>query len=301
MSIPLVSWDDYRTVMAIAEARALAGAAEQLGVNASTVFRRLGAMEERLGARLFERSRGGYTPTAAGEEMVKLSHRMAEEIVDFERRLTGQDLRPQGDLRVTTNDTLMVHLLTPIFASFRKAYPGIMLDIVVGNQALNLSKRDADVAIRATATPPETLVGRRVSAIPWAIYGPRSFGITSLDPIDYRAYDWIGLSDNLGGIRAARWLTEHVGEDRITWKINTVLGLADAVAAGGGLGLLPCFIAKTIPELVALSEPKREFAGELWLLTHPDLRNTARVRAFMDHAAVEIGKRRAMIEGTAEG
>lgn len=297
MTQPLVSWDDYRTVLAVSQARSLAGAAQALGVNQSTVFRRLGAMEERLGARLFERSRTGYSLTAAGEEMVALAERMAEEIIDFERRLTGQDLRPQGELRVTTNDTLAVHLLTPIFAAFRRAYPEITLDVVIGNQSLNLSRRDADVAIRATSDPPETLVGRRLAAIPWAIYGARSLGLAALEPADYRTHSWIGLGDNLAGLKPARWLVHNVGEDRIGWKINTVLGLAEAVAEGAGLGLLPCFIAHTFPDLVPLSEPKQEFAGALWILTHPDLRGTARVRVFMDHVAAEIARLRPLIEG----
>lgn len=299
MTPPLVSWDDYRTVLAVSSARSLAGAAELLAVNQSTVFRRLGAMEERLGARLFERSRTGYSLTAAGEEMVRLAERMSEDIVDFERRLTGQDLRPQGEVRVTTNDTLVVHLLTPIFASFRKAYPEITLDVVVGNQSLNLSKRDADVAIRATSDPPETLVGRRLAAIPWAIYAAASLGLTTLDPVDYRSHAWIGLGDNLATLKPGRWLVQHVGEDRIGWRINTVLGLAEAVAEGAGVGLLPCFIAQTFPNLVPLSGPIPEIPGALWILTHPDLRSTARVRVFMDHVGAEIARRRAQIEGVA--
>ncbi len=299
MTPPLVSWDDYRTVLAVSSARSLAGAAELLAVNQSTVFRRLGAMEERLGARLFERSRTGYSLTAAGEEMVRLAERMAEDIVDFERRLTGQDLRPQGEVRVTTNDTLVVHLLTPIFASFRKAYPEITLDVVVGNQSLNLSKRDADVAIRATSDPPETLVGRRLAAIPWAIYAAGSLGLTTLDPVDYRSHAWIGLGDNLATLKPGRWLVQHVGEDRIGWRINTVLGLAEAVAEGAGIGLLPCFIAQTFPNLVPLSGPIAEIPGALWILTHPDLRSTARVRVFMDHVGAEIARRRTHIEGVA--
>jgi DNA-binding transcriptional LysR family regulator len=299
MSQPLVSWDDYRTVLAVSKARSLAGAADLLGVNQSTVFRRLGAMEDRLGARLFERSRTGYALTAAGEEMVRLAERMDEDIIDFERRLTGQDLRPQGELRVTTNDTLVVHLLTPIFASFRRRYPEISLDVVIGNQSLNLSKRDADVAIRATANPPETLVGRRLATIPWAIYAAESMGLKSLDPVDYRSHSWIGLGDNLAGLKPGRWLTQNVGEDRIGWKINTVLGLAEAVAEGAGIGLLPCFIAQTFPNLVRLADPAEEFEGALWLLTHPDLRGTARVRAFMDHVGAEVVKRRSFIEGRA--
>ncbi|MDP2800516.1 MAG: LysR family transcriptional regulator [Phreatobacter sp.] len=297
MTQPLVSWDDYRTVLAVSSARSLAGAAELLAVNQSTVFRRLGAMEERLGARLFERSRTGYSLTAAGEGMVRLAERMSEDIIDFERRLTGQDLRPQGEVRVTTNDTLVVHLLTPIFASFRKAYPEITLDVVVGNQSLNLSKRDADVAIRATADPPETLVGRRLAAIPWAIYAAESLGIATLDPVDYRSHAWIGLGDNLASLKPGRWLVQHVGEDRIGWRINTVLGLAEAVAEGAGIGLLPCFIARTFPNLVPLSGPIPDIPGALWILTHPDLRSTARVRVFMDHVGTEIARRRGQIEG----
>ncbi|WP_168201696.1 LysR family transcriptional regulator [Phreatobacter aquaticus] len=297
MTPPLVSWDDYRTVLAVSLARSLGGAAEMLGVNQSTVFRRLGAMEERLGARLFERSRTGYSLTTAGEEMVKLAEKMADEIVDFERRLTGHDLRPQGELRVATNDTLVVHLLTPIFASFRKLYPGITLDVVVGNQALNLSKRDADVAIRATGDPPETLVGRKLAAIHWAIYGAKSLGLTELDPVDYRSHSWIGLGDNLSGLKPGRWMAQNVGEDRIGWKINTVLGLSEAVAEGAGVGLLPCFIAQTFPNLVPLSGIMGDFSSHIWLLTHPDLRNTARVRAFMDHVGAEIAKKRTSIEG----
>lgn len=286
-------------MLAVSKARSLAGAADLLGVNQSTVFRRLGAMEDRLGARLFERSRTGYALTAAGEEMVRLAERMDEDIVDFERRLTGQDLRPQGELRVTTNDTLVVHLLTPILASFRRRYPEISLDVVIGNQSLNLSKRDADVAIRATGNPPETLVGRRLATIPWAVYAAESMGLKNLDPIDYRSHSWIGLGDNLAGLKPGRWLTQHVGEDRIGWKINTVLGLAEAVAEGAGIGLLPCFIAQTFPNLVRLADPSEEFEGALWLLTHPDLRGTARVRAFMDHVGAEVVKRRSFIEGRA--
>jgi DNA-binding transcriptional LysR family regulator len=116
-----IVWDEFRLVRAIAEARSLAGAADTLGINHSTVFRRLGALEKAMGARLFERSRTGYAPTAAGEKMVDLANHIADEIVDLERKITGQDLRPSGDLRVTTNDTLLVHLLSEVFVGFRAA------------------------------------------------------------------------------------------------------------------------------------------------------------------------------------
>ncbi|MFD1704137.1 LysR family transcriptional regulator [Methylopila henanensis] len=293
----MLAWDDFRLVKSIAERRSLAGAATVLGVNASTVFRRLGALEQSLGARLFERGRAGYALTPAGEEMVGIAARMGDEIVAFERRVSGQDLAPAGELRVTTNDSLLIHLLTGIFADFRRAYPDITLDIVVGNAALNLSKRDADVAIRATASPPETLVGRRIASIGWAIYGA-----APLEPVDdiaaLDALPWIGPGEMLGPLQ--KWLRDAVGEHRVVYRLSTVLGMAEAIAAGIGVGPLPCFIASSVPNLVRLYDPPAQVPAALWLLTHPDLRSSARVRAFMDHVGQELARRRHAFEGTRE-
>ena len=166
-----LAWDDFRLVKAIADAKGLPAAAERLGVNHSTVFRRLRQIEAALGVPLFERHRLGYVATSAGEEMVALADRLDEDITAFTRKVSGRELSPAGEFRVTTNDTLLVHLLTPLFAAFLRQCPDMRLDIVLSNQPLNLSKRDADVAIRATDNPPETLVGRRAARIAWALYG----------------------------------------------------------------------------------------------------------------------------------
>src|SRR6187431_1854167 len=188
---PMLSWDDFRYVKAIADTRSLAGAAAELSVNHSTVFRRLAQIETGLGSRLFERSRAGYALTPCGEEMVRLAERMGEDIVTFERQVTGHDLRPSGELRVTTNDTVLVHLMTHVFAAFRKTYPEIVLDVVVSNEALNLSKRDADVAVRATDRPPEALIGRRAASIAWAVFAASDGAVDAFDPEDgARDADW---------------------------------------------------------------------------------------------------------------
>jgi DNA-binding transcriptional LysR family regulator len=292
----MLSWDDFRYVKAIADTRSLGGAANELSVNHSTVFRRLAQIEKQLGSRLFERSRAGYALTPCGEEMVRLAERMGEDIVTFERQVTGHDLRPSGELRITTNDTVLVHLMTQVFADFRRAYPEIVLDVVVSNQALNLSKRDADVAVRATDRPPEALIGRRAAGIAWAVFAQAAKAPESFDMADARNADWIGFGDNLANLKAAKWLNERAAP-RIVYKINTVLGLAEAAAAGIGLALLPCFIGSATPGLTRLTPPIAELANGIWLLTHPDLRQTARVRAFMDFAASEIAKRRKTIEG----
>jgi DNA-binding transcriptional LysR family regulator len=296
-----LAWDDFKLVKMIAEARGLAGAAERLGVNHSTVFRRLGQLEEGLGVKLFERHRTGYALTAAGEEMTMLAERMEEDVATFARKLAGQEVSPAGELRVTTNDTLLVHLLTPLFAKFIGTCPDVRLDVVLTNQALNLSKRDADVAIRATDNPPETLIGRRVANIAWAVYGravdfPQPKAVDLVDLFDRR---WVALGDNLAGLKAARFVRERVQAERIVYKVNTVLGLAEAVESGIGVGPLPCFIADARPGLVRLTQPNPEFSAGLWLLTHPDLRQSARVRTFMDFAAGEIARQRKMIEGLA--
>jgi DNA-binding transcriptional LysR family regulator len=263
------------------------------------VFRRLGHLEETLGVKLFERHRTGYALTTAGEEMAALAERMEEDVATFARKLEGQAVSPAGELRVTTNDTLLVHLLTPLFGKFTRSCPDVRLDVVLTNQALNLSKRDADVAIRATDNPPETLVGRRVASIAWAVYGRRA-DFPQPDAVDLLGlYDrtWVALGDNLAGLKAARFVRDRVAAEKIVYKVNTVLGLAEAVEHGIGIGPLPCFIADARPSLVRLTEPNPDFSAGLWLLTHPDLRQSARVRAFMDFTAAEIAKLRRSIEG----
>jgi DNA-binding transcriptional LysR family regulator len=296
----MLSWDDFRYVKAIAQGRSLASAAEDLGVNHSTVFRRLGQIEGRLGSRLFERSRSGYTLTPCGEEMVRLAEQMENDIVSFERQVTGRDLRPSGELRVTTNDALLVHMLSDLFAGFRRAYPEIVLDVVVSNSSLNLSKRDADVAIRATNRAPDTLVGRRIAAFGCAVYARADAVPSRIHMADAGRYDWVGLGENLAGIKLAKWMRDHVPSERIVYRVNTVLGLAEAIQAGIGIGPLPCAIGALTPGLEQVSTVVPDVGGDLWLLTHPDLRQTARVRAFMDFAGAELMKKRRLIEGEAE-
>ncbi len=296
-----VSWDDFRLIKAIADHRSLTGAAEALGVNHSTVFRRLADTEKRVGMPLFERHRTGYGLTPAGEEMVALAERMDRDVTSFSRKLAGQALTPSGEVRVTTNDTLLVHLLMPVIAAFRASYSDIRVDMVLSNQALNLSKRDADIAVRATDNPPETLVGRRVASIVWAVYGRRAHFPNvrpeGMDVVELHGRRWVSLGDQFGHLKAARYVREHVPVDRVAIKINTVLGLTEAVEVGIGVGPLPCFIADRRPDLVRLTPHNPDFAAGLWLLTHPDLRASPRIRAFLDCAAGEMMKLRPLIEG----
>jgi len=289
------SWDDFRLIKAIGDTRSLVGAADELKINHSTVFRRLGQLEDALGAKLFERSRNGYAPTPAGEEMIEIADRMANDIVDFERKVAGLDIKPAGDLRVTTSDSMIHSMLTPIFASFIKACPDVRLEVIIDNRALNLSKRDADVAIRATSAPPETLVGRRISPIAWATYANHAQA-ASVDLTD-KATRWIGYSDNLAALALSKSPEGGRIPGQVVYRLNTVLGVAEAIAAGIGVGFLPCSIADQHTKLKRLTPPIIDETDSLWLLTHPDLRTSARVRAFMDHVGKELMKKRKAFMG----
>ncbi|MGL4496334.1 MAG: LysR family transcriptional regulator [Beijerinckiaceae bacterium] len=297
MSAPRLSWDDFRLIKTIAEARTLAGAATTLGVNPSTVFRRLGEAEEKLGVPLFERHRTGYVPTAAGEEMAALADSFDANATAFALRLAGREVKPSGELRITTSESFLAYLLTPVLSDFRKAYPEIRLDVVVTNQSLNLSKRDADVAIRPTDTPPENLVGRRICGMGWAIYTRRDTAVTDLQMALAEA-PWVTLGDSFLHIQAAKYVRAHVPPERIAYKVNSVLGLCEAVESGAGVGPLPCFQADTRPDLVRITDTVPEFNSSLWLLTHPELRQSPRVRAFMDFGADALAKLRHRIEGS---
>jgi DNA-binding transcriptional LysR family regulator len=292
-----LSWDEFRLVKAIADTRTLAGAAETLGLNHSTVFRRLNAVEDQLGSRLFERSRTGYALTAAGEDMLELADHMAERIVAFERKVAGRDVKPSGELRVTTADTLFATLLAPILIGFRQNYPDITVEVIVDNRNLNLSRRDADVALRAAREPPETLVGRRIASVAWSAFAPLALAKPdgSLPALDEAP--WIGFADPLSRVVPARWLEDNVPASRIALRLNAVASLFAAAEAGLGYCLLPCFVGNSSARLTRITRAEIDSSSGLWLLTHPDLRHSARVRAFLDYAGRELAKQRRPIEG----
>ena len=288
-----IAWDDFRLIDAIARAGSLPAAAALLGVHHSTAFRRLGQIEAMLGCPLFERHRTGYVPTQAGEEVVALAGRVDEDITAVTRRLSGQIPAPQGEVRLATSDSLLADLLLPMLAGLRQAQPAIRLDIVTGNTPLNLSRRDADIALRASDAPPDTLVGRRVGRIAWALYGPTGSGMTA------DASPWVVPGESLPVGRGLHRHHQHLPPERIAGRFDGVLGLTGAVEAGLGVGHLPCFAGDARPGLERLSDPVPELAGTLWLLTHPDLRQTPRIRAVMDYLAEAIGARLGVIEGQA--
>lgn len=271
---------DLRTLLAIAREGSLAGAARRLRVNHSTVFRRLGAIEARLGTRLFERQGGSYATTEAGEDLLRTAERVEAEVEALERRLSGQDLRLTGTLRVTAPDDIAEILLLPLLAEFRAGYPEITVELVIDNRMLSLTRREADIALRPTREPPETLFGRRVATLGSTVYASKSRAPSA--PERLAGQPWVAWEEGTGPPPMARWLDKNVDRHAIGYRSNSLLNQASAVRAGLGRAILPCFQGDADPALERVMDPPAELDTGLWLLTHPDLRRTARIRALAD-------------------
>lgn len=288
----LLAWDDLRIIGAIATAGSLAGAARQLGVNHATVFRRLGAIEKRLGVALFERDRSGYAPTVAGEEAAAAAARIATEVSDVERRVVGRDLRPRGTVRLTTTDTLFVGMLSPILGRFRTAYPDIDLEVVASSRLADLARREADIALRPESQPPEDLVGRRVGEVTQAIYRRREAATDDAAADDTTAdaenVEWIGPDAQMGYRLLENWMQAQGHDQHCHFRVDSVLGMRAAARDGIGHAVLPCYIGDADRELVRIGDPIDELATDLWILRHPDLRKTARVRAVAEFLAASL-------------
>jgi DNA-binding transcriptional LysR family regulator len=291
VDVPL-DWDEFRFVKAVADRGGLTAAAAQLGINHSTAFRRLTALETKLGVPLFERLRTGYVPTTCGRAMIEAAAQIEADVTRFERTAAGRGDTPAGELRVTAPAGFAADLLMPMLAAFGSRYPDIRIALILSEEALNLSRRDADVAIRVSREPSGTLVGRRLAAVAWAVYGlaDRAYG-------DLAGEDWISPGPDVAGGSFVQFVAARVPADRVKLQINTVTGLDAAVAAGLGIGPLPCFSADANPVLRRLSGPHPELGADLWLLTHPDLRHAARVRVFMEHVAEALLPLRPRFEG----
>lgn len=276
------SWDDLQFFLAVHERGSVGAAARWLGVNHSTVLRHLGTLEASLGQRLFDRLPSGYVLTAEGRAFVDGLAGIGEQIDNAQRRLAAGDTEERGVVRVTAPDTVVHGVLMPHFARFRARYPAVELQVVVANAALSLTRREADVALRATHAPPGNLVGRRIGVLRTALYASRAY----LDALPTKAAAtekaWIAPDDSLAHLASAAWLRNHVPDERVVMRVDSLVGLADAVSAGLGVGLLLCALADARPELVRVDGPFPEMDSPLWILTHPDLRDVRRIRAFMD-------------------
>jgi DNA-binding transcriptional LysR family regulator len=243
-------------------------------------LRRVASLEATLGVRLFDRLPSGYALTASGNQLADELAALPEQIDTAQRRLLGQDQAIEGVIRLTTTDTLAQGLLMPLLASFREAHPRVQLQLVLNNSFMSLTRREADVAVRGSNKPPLNLVGRRVGDIQTALYASKTY-LRSLGrragPDDYL---WVAPDEALSHLEQSKWLAKNVPGERIALRVDSLTGMADAVEHGFGVGLLLCPLAEARAELVQLAPPDPALDTQVWILTHPDLRQVARIRVF---------------------
>jgi DNA-binding transcriptional LysR family regulator len=304
--MPALDWDDLRYSLAVGAAGSLAGAARSLGVNHTTVLRRLDALEAHLGTRLFDRQRSGYQPTEAGRVLLEQARHMATRADEVERQVLGRDRELTGPLRVTTAFVVMDHLLPQPLADFSRAYPGIEVEVMENAVLVDLSsrhtdgaqawsRREADVALRLSRNVAEHLVGRQLGMTQCRVYALRgAAGLPqAVTPIDTLIADapWVAFEREASARVYDRWLGAHLAQADVRMRVDIFNAKAAMLRMGVGVGLLPTFMEARNPELVAVSEPIDELAQPLWMLTHPDLRQTARVRGFMQFVGDALAKR----------
>ncbi len=295
-----VNWDDLRILLAIADHGSVASAARSLGVNHTTVLRRMHAFEEAQKIRLFDRLPTGYALTAEGEQLVAGARSIDDTVTGLERRITGRDLKLEGVIRVTTTDTFMTTVLARHLASFRKRHPRITIELALTNSRLSLTRRDADVAIRPARELPTPLVGVRAADVGFAVYG--ADGYLADRPADALSADhvWLGGDEMLVNSPVIKWMERHVPGAQIGFRADSFVALKHAVQAGVGLAILPCCLADDDPSLTRLEAPPDDLEIGLWVLTHEDLIKAARIRAFVDHVTEAIDGDRETLSGTIE-
>jgi DNA-binding transcriptional LysR family regulator len=280
-----MGWDDLRVVLAIGRSGGLKSAAAALGVDHSTVFRRLGAIERALGSKLFERHATGYRPTESGRRVIDTAERIETETLALDRDLAGRDTRLTGHLRVTASETLAFGGLASEIARFRALHPGITVELMVDNRIIDLSRREADVALRATRPQQGDLFGRKLIDVRWCFYAAPSYLAAHPPPrrlSDLGKHAAIGWGEAVQPTKAAAWITANIPAAAIGYRTGSLVSQFMAAKAGMGLALLPSYLGEGEPGLQRVLGPLSDLRTELWMVTHKALKDTARVRAFMD-------------------
>ncbi len=287
-----MNWDDMKLFLAVARTGSITGGARHLGVQHSTVSRRIRSFEEKLGARLIERKKGGYELTQAGENIRQAALRIEREMLNIDETLLDKDTSLQGPLRVTAINNMASSVLMPMFARFSEENPQIDLHIIVSNMDASLAQREADIAIRLTNTPTDTLIGKRLLTVASTIYGSHEYiRHVKKQRIEPR---WIGVNCC---VFHKSWTKQYCNHQTHNFYSDDTLLTLAAIKENLGVSYLPCFLGDTDDKLVRYSEPEPQHDLGLWILLHPDLKRTARVLAFRDHMIQSIQQERDLFEG----
>jgi DNA-binding transcriptional LysR family regulator len=280
---------DLTLLLALVRGGTLARAASALGVDASTVFRKAQRIERHLGQRLFERSRAGYRPTELAQSLAGHAERIETELEAARAAAQAGDAQVSGLVRLSTTDTLLQGLVMPALQRLAHAHPRLQFELHAGNEPVNLTRREADIALRATRRPPLHVIGRDLGTIHAAVYAARPVGGGPMPPVpDLAACPWIAPDEALPEHLSVLWRRRHLPRVQPQWRVNSILAVFDAVRLGLGVGIVPTFLARTCEHLVALTPALPDCDTQLWLLTHPESRHLRRIATAAEHLARSI-------------
>lgn len=292
-----LEWSDLAVILAICRSRSLSGAARSLGKTHSTVFRKINAIEEKTGVRFFDRFSEGYVMTDAGRTALRYAERIEGEFHALGLEVLGQDARLSGRLRVTCPEAFAEEHAPGIIARFCRKHAEIRIDLAPGHGAVDLTRHEAEVAIRATRAPPETSFGRKICDFRFALFASAAYLAEAADrPLAENTFCLI--EGTIDWLVPLVWKSRELGEDRTVFQCRASRAVENAAAEGLGLTLLPCYVGDADPRLLRASDTVASLDMQLWVLTHPDLRTTARVRAMMSHLYDELGRHADLFGGT---
>jgi len=287
-----LNWDNLRYVLMVANRGSISAAARELNVDRTTVLRRINRFQDDLQCRIFARGNDGYVLTPEAERMIDAAREVETTLFNMQRQIEGHELRLEGELRVTTTDSMVLAVLGEHLASFRERFPHIVVAVLTTNSILDLHRREADVAIRPTPqNPAGGLYSRRLADVKFGIYcHPDLVAVgPSVSPFD--ASRWIGFADTLAATPMGNWLDQHVESERVCMRCDSFVAIRAAAESGIGLALMPRFLGDSSSILRRIVRPVDEIIAGIWLLAHPELVRAARVHAFIEHFSVALAAR----------
>jgi DNA-binding transcriptional LysR family regulator len=278
-------WGDLRFLLEVARTGSLAAASRKLGVDSSTVSRRISVLEEQLGAKIFSRTPDGLVATAAGEAMRGAAEEMEQAMLRGEQRALGADRRLAGMVRIATTESLAQLVVLPALQALRSIHPLIRCDLFTGTGRVDLERREADVALRYVRPSSGELVARRAGTVAFAAYASKKYLARRGKPVAgtaFAGHDLIAFDVAIRSWRQGTLVGEPLRDARIVLRVNSTGVILESVRLGLGIGPLPCAIADgdRLLQRVLPEAPLEQ--DDLWLVMHPDVARTMRVRAVLD-------------------
>jgi DNA-binding transcriptional LysR family regulator len=293
-----LDWGHLEFFLELVRTGSHARAARRLGVDRNTVARRVAALEGALGLALFERGPQGWACTTTGQELAELASRVEQDVLALARHADTRDRALEGTVRLTTASHLATHLFLPAVGVLRERHPGLVREIAADQRAFDLTRREADLAVRMGRPRDAGLVTRKLSDVAYGLYGGRAAAGGKPRAVDFASDPFVGLDEGHAAVPQERWLERVAPARRIVFRCNGTTALIQAARLGLGVAVLPRFVADRDAALVRLEGPEPA-PHELWLLVHGDLRRTPRVRAVIDWLDGLVERARPALSGQA--